>query len=150
MRLRTSIAVLAVAPFLVMPSTAAVAAGGAPLDTDLVGAEEVPGPGDSNATGFAALTLNPGRETICFDLDWADIDGDVVAAHIHVGAAGVAGPVVVPLAGTSGPGSGGSASGCMDVDRALVVAIRRAPSDYYVNVHSTDYPAGAIRGQLGD
>jgi hypothetical protein len=38
-----------------------------------------------------------GQGEACFDLSWAGIDGTVVAAHIHVGPAGVAGPVVVPL-----------------------------------------------------
>jgi len=150
MRLRTSLVVLVAAATAVLPSAAAMAAGGAPSSTDLVGVEEVPGPGDPDASGFAALTLNSGLGTVCYDLSWADIDGDVVAAHIHVGSAGVAGPVVVPLP-TAGAGGSGSSSGCVEnVDRDLVKAIRKNASDYYVNVHSTTFPAGAIRGQLGD
>jgi hypothetical protein len=67
------------------------------------------------------------------------------AAHIHVGATGVAGPVVVAL---SAPDASGHASGCATADHDLIKAIRQNPESYYVNVHNTDYPAGAVRGQL--
>jgi hypothetical protein len=128
-----------------------VSADGRPLSTDLSGAEEAPGPGDADATGAADLTLNQGQGEVCFDLNWAQIDGTVVAAHIHVGDAGTPGPVVVGLfMGTAFAGTD-EASGCVDgVDRELIKAIRQNPSAYYVNVHSTVFPAGAVRGQLGD
>ena len=73
------------------------------------------------------------------------------AAHIHVGAAGSPGPIVVMLFMENFAGTD-STSGCVeDVDRALVKAIRKDPSGYYVNVHSLpSFPGGAVRGQLGD
>lgn len=149
MRLRRTLIALATVPVLALPS-AAVAVGGSPSATDLNGSEEAPGPGDADATGFATLTLNQGRGTVCFDLDWAHIDGTVVAAHIHVGDAGAAGPIVVGLFGPAALSGSDSASGCIeDVDPGLVKAIRKQPDDYYVNVHSSAFPAGAIRGQLG-
>jgi hypothetical protein len=47
------------------------------------------------------------------------------------------------------PALGGTAHGCVaDVPRALVRAIAQTPSSYYVNVHSSEFPDGAIRGQL--
>jgi CHRD domain len=119
------------------------------LSTTMTGAEE-PGGGDADATGVARFRLNAGQKTVCFDLSWADIDGTVFAAHIHEAPPGEAGPAVVPLyegeyAGTD------SESACVTSTRALIKDIRATPSDYYVNVHSTpDFPAGAIRGQLGD
>jgi len=126
------------------------AAGGRPMSTELDPAEEVPGPGDPDATGHADITLNQGQHEVCFDLDWSGIDGTVVAAHIHVGPAGVAGPVVVGLFSGLFTGTD-EASGCVDADADLVKAIRKDPSSYYVNVHSApNFPAGAVRGQLGD
>jgi hypothetical protein len=66
------------------------------------------------------------------------------AAHIHVGAAGVAGPVVVPLAPPTG-----TSSGCVTgVSPELIKAITQNPQNYYVNVHNAEFPAGALRGQL--
>jgi len=121
---------------------------GRPFSTTLTGAVEVPGPGDADASGTALITLNQGQGEVCFDLSWAGIDGTVTAAHVHVGAAGVAGPVVVPL--FAAPLSGTDrASGCVSgVSEELIKVIRQDPENYYVNVHSTVFPAGAVRGQL--
>jgi hypothetical protein len=123
--------------------------GGVKLSATLTGAAEVPGPGDPDASGTAALRLNAGQGEVCFQLAWSNIDGTVTASHIHVGPSGVAGPIVVPLfVGASFSGTG-SASGCVtDVDRDLIVAIIQDPAGYYVNIHSSVFPAGAIRGQL--
>jgi len=121
------------------------AQGGRPLTTHLTGAQEVPGPGDPDGSGQAAITLNPGLGRVCFRLEVANIE-TATAAHIHRGPAGEAGPVVVTLT----PPSQGSSSDCVaDVDRELVRDILRDPSAYYVNVHNATYPAGAVRGQLG-
>jgi hypothetical protein len=121
--------------------------GGRPFSTTLTGASEVPGPGDPDASGTASLMLNPGQGEVCFDLAWAAIDGTVTAAHIHVGQADVAGPVVVPLFSGSFSGTD-SASACISADRSLLLAIVQNPENYYVNVHSSVFPAGAVRGQL--
>lgn len=122
---------------------------GRPLSTTLTGAAEAPGPGDPDATGSALITLNQGQGEVCFDLSWENIDGTVVASHIHVAPPGTPGPIVVPLfVGESFPGTG-SDSGCVSgVDEELIKAIRQDPAAYYVNIHSTVFPSGAIRGQL--
>jgi CHRD domain len=138
---------LAVALALAIPASAGT--GGRHLSTTLTGAEEAPGPGDPNATGQADLRLNQGKNRVCFDVSWADVDGTVFAGHIHVGPPGVAGPIVVGLFDGSFAGTD-AVSGCVeDVDRALIKAIRKDPSDYYVNVHSQPgFLGGAVRGQL--
>jgi hypothetical protein len=122
---------------------------GRPFSTTLTGAAEVPGPGDPDASGTAFVSLNQGLGEVCFDLSWAGIDGTVTAAHIHVGAATVAGPVVVGLFAGTFEGTD-SASGCISgVSEELIKAIRQDPENYYVNIHSSVFPAGAVRGQLG-
>ena len=141
-----------VASLVVALAAAGVAvAGGRPLSTTMTGAEEAPGPGDPDATGQANLRLNQGQREVCFALTWANIDGTVVAGHIHVAPPGVPGQIVVPLFAGSFAGTD-STSGCVEnVDRDLIKAIRQDPSAYYVNVHSLpSFPAGAVRGQLGD
>ena len=118
--------------------------GGRPLSTALTGAAEVPGPGDPDGAGTATLTVNPGQGRICYALAVSGI-APATAAHVHVGTADVAGPVVVGLAAPTG----GSSSGCVDVNRELALAIVQNPQNYYVNVHNAGFPAGALRGQLG-
>ena len=123
---------------------APVAEGGRKFTTTMTGANEVPGPGDPDGTGTARITINPGQARICWELTVSNI-ASATAAHIHSAPVGVAGPVVLPLS----PPSDGQSQGCADVDRSLADAIRKAPQGYYVNVHNSDFPAGAIRGQLG-
>lgn len=150
MRIRTALIAAALTPLLAATGTAAADVGGRPLSTDLTGSEEAPGPGDPNATGQIDLTFNQGAGEICFDASWADIDGEVFAAHIHLAPTGEPGPVVVPLFAGSFEGTD-AVSDCVAADPGLVKAIRKDPTAYYVNVHSRpDFPGGAIRGQLGD
>jgi hypothetical protein len=149
------VAIVLMAALLVALPLGGVALGGDQkvFETDLTGAEEAPGPGDADATGSALIKLPRanGRGPLCFKLDWTGIDGTVTAAHIHRGAIGVAGPVVVPLFVDQSFAGTGDSRGCIQgVDRALTTDIGQNPTNYYVNVHSTVFPPGAIRGQLGD
>lgn len=123
--------------------------GGRPLDAILIGATEVPGPGDADATGTAQLRLNSGQRRICYELTWRDVDGTVFAAHIHKAPAGQSGGVFQDLfVGRSFSGTG-SDSNCVTATRAQIKEIRKNPSGFYVNVHSRpSFPGGAIRGQL--
>jgi hypothetical protein len=127
-------------------SQRASARGGRPLTADLSGASEAPGPGDPDAAGTATLTANVGQGRICFDLS---LDGvpDLTAAVIGSGAAGIAGASVVDLMPV--PAAGTTAQGCVTgLDRGLVKDIVRHPADYYVDVSSSEFPAGAARAQL--
>ena len=119
--------------------------------TTLTGAAEVPGPGDADASGTAFITLNQGQGEVCFDLSWTGIDGTVTAAHIHIGSATEAGDVVVPLFTDAALSGTDTASDCVSgVSKELIKAIRQNPENYYVNIHSSVFPAGAIRGQLAN
>ncbi len=117
--------------------------GGRPLTATLTGAAEVPGPGDSDGTGTAKITLNHGQGQICYELTVSNI-ATATAAHIHLGGPTVAGGVVVGLA----PPADGSSDGCVDLDKAKVKAIMDNPGNYYINVHNSQFPDGAVRGQL--
>jgi hypothetical protein len=132
-----------VALLAVLPASATAA--GRPFVLNLSGAEEAPGPGDPDGSGTAWLTLNSGLGQVCFVLAVEDIVLPATGAHIHRAPAGSPGPVVVPLAA---PDATGASSGCVDADPALVKEIRKHPSEFYVNVHSTEFPAGAVRAQL--
>jgi CHRD domain len=132
---------------LLYGATAGLAQGGRPFATDLSGAEEAPGPGDPDGTGFASLTFNPGLGEVCFEITVENITLPAIAAHIHFAPAGVPGDIVVPLVP---PDATGVSNTCVAADRALVLAIIKNPSEYYVNVHTSDFQAGAVRGQLGD
>lgn len=128
-------------------ATAAVAqsaAGGQrSFTTALTGAAEVPGPGHSDGTGSATVTVSVPKKQVCYEIDVSGI-GTPTAAHIHEGAAGDAGPAVVTL---ETPDTG-SSNGCENVTAKVVAQILAQPSQYYVNVHTGDFPAGAVRGQL--
>lgn len=138
-----SVAALGVAT-LAFTAPAATASGGRVIVVEMSGAAEVPGPGDPDGSGTATLQINPGLGEVCYTLGVEDI-ASALAAHIHVGTSDVAGPVVVPLL----PPSDGSSTACVEVDRELAVDLIRNSADYYVNVHNSEYPAGAVRGQLG-
>jgi 5'-nucleotidase len=143
------VALLAALVTVVLPAAAGSASQvppGAPRVAQMSGNFEVPGPGDPDGTGFATVRLNAGLRTVCWDISAADITLPASAAHIHRGAVGEAGPVVVTL---SPPGASGRSTGCASgVSRALINEIIDFPARFYVNVHTSDYPDGAIRGQL--
>ncbi len=112
------------------------------LRAQLNGANE-PGGGDPDGSGLARVEINDVTNTVCTDLEIRQI-GIVTAAHIHRGGPGVNGPPVVTL---DAPDDNDS-DDCDTVDDALVDEIRSHPGGFYVNVHTADYPDGAIRGQL--
>ncbi len=83
---------------------------------------------------------------MCFELWVHDVEVPAVAAHIHAAPPGVNGSVVVPL---SAPDGAGQVAGCVrDLDASLVHDLTTHPGSYYVNVHTTAFPEGAVRGQL--
>jgi CHRD domain len=86
---------------------------------------------------FSVAIVNPARESF-------------FAGHIHVGAAGVNGPVQVTLfSGSTDRGLIFQAAR-LTIDAELAAKICADPAGYYVNYHTTDFPGGAIRGQLNE
>ena len=117
--------------------------GGRPITVTMTGAAEVPGPGDPDGTGTARITLNPGKNQVCYELK-VDKIGTANMAHIHAGEAGKAGPPVVTLT----PPANGSSKECAPLEQEKIMDIIKNPGNYYVNVHNAEFPNGALRGQL--
>jgi hypothetical protein len=120
----------------------------------------------ANIGGAAAVPLNNGQETtdakfggsgsfswwvdggdICYELSVRRLTSAAFAAHIHgvagrTEAAGIVVPLVPPATAT------GTNSDCVGVEAGLLAAIVANPGNYYVNVHTTAFPGGEVRGQL--
>jgi hypothetical protein len=107
----------------------------------MTGKAETP-KGDPNGRGTARIKIEASKGELCFRLTWSNI-GTPVAAHVHKGKKGTAGPVVIPL-------FGGTAkhTGCVKASKSLLAKVVKSPASYYVNVHTQQFPGGAIRAQL--
>jgi hypothetical protein len=104
--------------------------------------------GDPDAVAAMILIVNPNTDTVCFLTRWTDIDGTVVAAHIHLAPRGVPGGVVIPLFSGTFDGTD-MLRGCVPAN-GLADDVLANPAAYYVNIHSSpNFPAGAVRAQLG-
>lgn len=148
MRTRALIPALALAGALV----ATVGASARPqattiqIRTVLNAAQEVPSPtgavSDARGTFSATVTKSDTGASVTWQLSFNGLTGNANAAHIHTGAVGSAGPVVLALCGPcSSPASG---SGVLT--QAALDAIQAGTA--YVNVHTTMNAPGEIRGQL--
>jgi CHRD domain-containing protein len=109
---------------------------------ELTGKADIP-KGAANATGWAVIAIHR-DSTVCWR--FAHLHGffDATLAQLHVGLSGAAGRVAQRL--STGPRL--RHRGCVRTSPATVRAIELDPSNYYVDVQSKLYPAGAIRGQL--
>ena len=130
------IGLLGVASWLALPAADAAST---TFKADMTGAEEVPGPGDEDGKGTATITLDNAANTVCYELSYEGI-GKPTMAHIHTGAKGVSGPPAVTL--DKGD------KGCVSSEPATVKNIGDNPDGHYVNIHTAEFPKGAIRGQL--
>ena len=122
------------------PTPAAPSSG--TLNATLVGDLEVPDEGDPDGKATATITIDGTK--LCYTVDYHRL-APVTMAHIHTGAAGKAGDPVVVLKMNADY----DIKGCTVVTADLAAALLAEPGNYYVNVHTTELPKGAIRGQLG-
>jgi hypothetical protein len=130
--------VIALVALIVAAGAAGAVRKGGSLHATLAGKVEVP-KGDPDGSGTAEVTFSGTK--VCWEIKVSKV-GTIVAAHIHKGKAGVAGPVVVPFGKTY------KSKGCVASTASLIAAIKKNPGGYYVNVHNAKYPGGALRGQL--
>ena len=162
--MRTRIVVVLAALTVTLAGVGGVAAAGNPepppgamfAATQLVGANVVPGPGDPDGKG--TVGINPtGRNTkICWGLEVKRLDA-ITGAYVHKGERGAAGAARVTLfENAAGLPGGGVHRGCVKhLDPGLVrriIGVREESGrnwPWYVELRTTAYPAGAVRGQLG-
>lgn len=104
------------------------------------------GSSEPNARGTAVVRIRKDAGQVCYRLHAENITLPAVAAHIHRGAAGANGPVVVPF---TPPAANGNSASCTAATAALIDEILASPAGFYVNVHTQEHPAGAMRAQLG-
>jgi hypothetical protein len=139
---------LALASILVTAAVA-LAAGGRTFVVPLTGGAT----GDPDGSGLAILRVNPGQEEVCYTITVQNIGvptepaAGLGAAHIHDFATG--GIFVDLETNWTAAGAGFMTTGCAEADRESLLALFHDPSAYYVNIHTVDFPGGAISGALG-
>lgn len=125
------------------------------LKATLSAANEVPGPGNPDLSGKADLIVSPRKGEICFEIELENVvpgakeDDPVVGVHIHpglVGTACVVGQDCVFGVDLDFPTEG--LDGCVRAGTELLNSIVEQPEEFYLNVHTASFPAGALRGQL--
>jgi len=111
------------------------------------GGRESPAPGDPDGAGLAIVTID--GTTVRYWL-WANGIDAPNAAHVHIGRAGESGSVRIDLAPTfqAAVGGGFVATGSVIGDAATLQSIAKNPAGFYVNIHNSPFPGGALRGQL--
>ena len=122
------------------------AAAGRVVTVNMSGTNETPRAGDPDGAGTATLRFRRDAGQVCYRLRVQNINLPSVGAHIHRAPAGQAGPIVVQF---TAPNASGVSSGCTAATQAQLDEILANLAGFYVNVHTTDFPGGAVRGQLG-
>jgi hypothetical protein len=130
--------------------------------TNITGFQEVP-PKLTDAHG--TLTLRLQGKSIDYRLTYSQLETTVTAAHIHFAQKGVNGEVLAFLCGGGGkpvcPSPGGTVTGTINPNDILAIPTQNVAAgdfagalriirsgDAYVNVHTVQFPAGEIRGQI--
>ncbi len=112
-------------------------------DAQLTGAA-VAGTGDPDGSATAQITITDNTDAVCYNVWNVRGIGAAGDAHIHRGRAGENGPVIAPLQRADGAGW----NGCIESSQLTAEMLRADPGMFYVQIHTAEYPAGAIRGQL--
>jgi hypothetical protein len=116
------------------------------IQTSLSGDQEE-SPVTTTGSGTAVFIVDVNTGAISGRVDFSGLSANTTAAHIHQGAAGVSGPVLIPLQGGLGVTAGQwtvPAGTVLTTDQ--LTALRA--NLLYVNIHTGNNPAGEIRGQL--
>src|SRR3954453_20621545 len=110
-------------------------------------------PCDTGASGSAHIFTGSNANQLCGTFTWSGIHGAVGFGHIHQAEAGKPENVAytINLCGppTSTAGFPSGTTGCAVVPATQQALMARFPMEFMVTIHTTAFPGGAIRGQLG-
>lgn len=144
---KVALAALASTMIVAPAGSQSVAAGASTFAVPLSGLDAVPSPagtaGDPDGIGLVRLVVDPDRKRLCYDFRLSGLSTPLMG-HIHRGSNLRNGPSVVTL--FTGPGD--NPNGCVPWTRERLAEIVSQPSNFYVNVATTEFPDGALRGQL--
>jgi hypothetical protein len=126
--------------------TAGVVSAQTTFDAVLLGLGENP-PNASPASGFGQVVLNAAQTQITVDENWSGLLAPATASHIH-GPAGIGtnAPVLFPFSGVPAATAGAIPEQVFSITPAQVADLFNGL--YYMNVHTSVFPGGEIRGQL--
>jgi len=116
------------------------------ISVSLNGAMEVP-PVATNGTATARLRVNTATGAISGTVNFTGLSSPTSAGHIHMGAAGVNGPVVIPLVGGVGVATGSMSVAPGSILLPPQLAALRT-NGLYLNIHTSAHIGGEIRGQI--
>jgi hypothetical protein len=121
------------------------------LAASLRGADEVPvagGPAVGDKDGAALEFIQVKGDKVSVAVTWRGT-GKPTMLHLHQGAKGTNGGVKVDFSDLLGHSGRHSVTGTVKVgDKALLDALKSDPGSFYANLHTADFPGGAVRGQL--
>lgn len=120
---------------------------GQTLGAVLTASQETP-PTTTPGFGNATVTFDSTHQNITVTITVANLGATINNFHIHEAPFGVAGPVRVDLIGLGGQFSNGTMTGTFPIAADVASRMLANPANFYVNVHTTQFPGGAIRGQL--
>jgi CHRD domain-containing protein len=140
---RKIVVLLVAAAALVLAAVSLAGTRGAGWSAKLTASQEIPKQSVKAPAAKGAFTSTVSGNKLTWKLTFSRLSGPATAAHIHLGAMGKSGNVLVPLCGPCKSGVSGSIS--------LTAALKKDVTKHllYVNVHTAKNPAGEIRGQLG-
>jgi CHRD domain/Secretion system C-terminal sorting domain len=114
---------------------------------NLSGAQEVPAVNTPGTGRFEAI-FDPASRGLAFRVDFSGLTSNVAAAHFHIGAAGANGPVTLDFGPLDFPRGARQGSYVRFVTLTEAQSTALQNGNMYINIHTTQFPGGEIRGQL--
>ena len=106
--------------------------------------QQVVGRGDPDGYAKAELTVTDELNQVCYDVNNVRNLGTVTSIRIHRGAPGATGPAVLNLS----QAREGGWKNCVGRAEWTEDRLESNPAAYYIQINTSDYPNGAIRGQF--